>query len=276
MRSLFLVAAIGAFVTSPAVAQDYDAPFTGGYVSVTLGYDVQPNDGDDRVYFDRDLNGRYGDTVVTAGGADAFSPGFCGGRYRGAANVLGCTNDRDNISYFARLGYDQQYGNLVLGIVTEFGRSEIKDYTTAFSTTPASYTFERGIDYMASVRARVGYAADTTLFYGTFGPTYANLDNRFYTTNTANSFTARGGKDSWGFAAGGGVEQRIGQSLSFGLEYMYNQLNHDDYVVRAGAGTAAPTNPFILPPNTVGTDLVRSDPVFRWHSMRVHAGYRFR
>ncbi len=258
----------------PAQAQDA-APFTGGYASVTLGYDFQPNDIDEKVYFDRNLDGDYSDTVRTAGGADAFSPGFCNGRYLGPSNVLGCTNDRDNIGYMARLGYDQQYGSLVVGIVTEAGRTEIKDYVTAFSTTPASYVFERGVDYIASVRARVGAAADTTLFYGTFGPTYANLRNRFRTTNTANAFAARGGKDSWGFSAGGGVEQRIGRNFTMGLEYLYTQLNHDDYVVRVSQGTAPATNPFVLAPNTVGTDLLRSDPKFAWHSIRVATGYRF-
>ena len=271
---LFIPALVAITTAVPVHAQDA-APFTGGYASVTLGYDFQPNDVDERVYFDRDLNGTYADTVRTAGGADAFAPGFCNGRYLGASNVLGCTNDRDNLSYSARLGYDQQYGSLVLGIVTELGRTEIKDYVTAFSSTPASYSFERSVDFMASVRARLGLAANDTLFHSSFGPTYANLKNRFRTTNTANSFAPRGGKDSWGFTAGGGVEQRIGRNFTMGLEYLYTQLNHDDYVVRVGRGTAPATNPFVLAPNTTGTDLLRSDPKFQWHSIRLATGYRF-
>lgn len=277
MRStiLFALAAGSMFAAAPAFAQDADAPFSGVWVGASFGYDVQPNDVGERIYFDRNLDGNFNEAVRTATGADAFSPGFCNGRYRGSVNVRGCTNDRDNMSYYARAGVDQQYGNLVLGAYGEFGKTDIKDYVTAFSTTPASYTFERSIDYNGSLKARAGYAAKSTLFYGSFGGTYAKVDHRFYTSNTANSFTPRGKSDQFGYTAGGGVETRVGDHLTFGLEYNYNVINDDGQRVRVGAGTAPATNPFILAPNTTGTDLARSDDRFRWHSMRVTAGYRF-
>ena len=212
----------------------------------------------------------------TAAGADAFSPGFCNGRYRGATQVLGCTNDRDNMSYYARIGADKQIGNWVIGAVVEGGKTDIKDYVTGFSTTPASYTFERSIDYQGSIRARAGYVAGGKgLIYGTFGGTYAKLDNRFYTTNGANSFTARDDDDTFGWQAGGGTEVMLGDSgFTVGLEYLYNRLNDDNYRIRVGQGTAPATNPFVLAPNT-STDLARSDARFAWHSLRVTAGYRF-
>lgn len=276
MRTLFLLtlAAGSALAATPALAQDADAPFSGTYVGATFGYDVQPNDVGERIFFDRNLDGNFNEAVRTSTGADAFSPGFCNGRYRGAVNVQGCTNDRDNISYYARAGMDQQYGNLVIGALVEGGKTQVKDYVTGFSTTPASYTFQRSIDYMGSVRARAGVAANTTLFYGTFGASYARVKNTFYTSNTANAFAPRGGKDKYGYQAGGGVETRVGEHLTFGLEYMYNVINDDNYRVRVTQGTAPATNPFVLAPNTA-TDLARSDDRFRWHSMRVTAGYRF-
>jgi outer membrane immunogenic protein len=46
----------------------------------------------------------------------------------------------------------------------------------------------------------------------------------------------------------------------------------DEYTVRA-QGPAPATNPFILT-NAAGTDLRRADQ-FRFHSLRVTAGYRF-
>lgn len=277
MRStiLFALAAGSALAATPALAQDADAPYSGAWVGASFGYDVQPNDIGERIFFDRNLDGNFNEPVRTAAGADAFSPGFCNGRYRGAVNVQGCTNDRDNLSYYVRGGVDQQYGNLVIGAMAEFGKSDIRDYVTAFSTTPASYTFERSIDYTGSLKARAGYAAGTTLFYGNFGATYAEVDHQFYTSNTANSFTPRGKDGQFGYTAGGGVETRVGEHFTFGLEYSYNVINDDDQRVRVGAGTAPATNPFVLAPNTSGTDLARSDDRFRWHSMRVTAGYRF-
>ncbi len=282
MRTPIIALALSgaAFFAMPAAAQDMttDEPFTGVYVGGTFGYDVQKNDVGERIVFDRDLNGRFGDAVRTAAGADAFSPGFCNGRYRGApANVVGCTNDRDNISYSVRVGGDKQFGNLLVGAVAEASKTNIKDYVTGFSTTPASYTFERSVDYQGSLRARAGYVAGgSALFYGTFGGTWAKLDNRFYTTNTANTFTARDDDDTFGWQAGGGTEVMLGDSgFTIGLEYLYNRLNDDNYRIRVGQGTAPATNPFVLAPNTAGTDLARSDGRFTWHSLRVTAGYRF-
>jgi outer membrane immunogenic protein len=278
MRNKFiLAAAASAFAISavPAMAQDTDAPYSGGYIGGTFGYDVQKNDINERILFDRNLNGQFNEPVRTATGADAFSPGFCNGRYRGATQVRGCTNDRDNIQYSVRAGFDQQFGNLVVGALVEASKTHIKDYVTAFSTTPASYTFQREVDYMGAFRARAGYAAQDTLFYGSFGPTWAKLDNSFYTSNGVNSFTGRDDDDTFGFQAGGGVETRLGSNITIGLEYLYNRLNDDNYRVRVGAGSAPATNPFVLAPNTTGTDLARSESRFTWHSLRVTAGYRF-
>ena len=269
-------ASILALLSVPALAQDQTTTreFSGLYIGGTIGYDVQPNDVGESVLFDRNLDGNFNDTVTTAAAANAFSPGFCNGRAR-AATPTGCDNDKDAISYSGRVGYDMQFGHIVAGAVIEGGKSEIRDSVSAFSTTPASYTLTREIDYNASARLRLGYAADRTLFYGTGGVAYARVDHSFSTTNTANAFTGRGKKDAWGFAAGGGVEQKLGAHFSIGLEYLYNQVKDDNYVVRASAGSAPATNPFILAPNTTGTDFARSDDKFRWHSVRATAAFRF-
>lgn len=269
-------ASLLAILSTPAMAQDRTdtAEFSGLYIGGTIGYDVQPNDVGESILFDKNLDGTYGDTVLTSGGANAFSPGFCNGRATSTAN-LACTNDKDAISYSGRIGYDMQFGNIVAGAVIEGGKSEIRDSVSAFSTTPARYTMTREIDYNASARLRLGYAADRTLFYGTGGLAYARVDHSFETSNAANAFTGRGKKDAWGFAAGGGVEQKLGAHFSIGLEYLYNQVKDDNYIVRASAGTAPATNPFILAPNTTGTDFARSDDKFRWHSVRATAAFRF-
>lgn len=263
-------------MSAPAFAQDNSdpAPFSGFYIGGTVGFDAQPNDVGESILFDRNLDGNFNDTVTTAAAANAFSPGFCNGRATSTAPVA-CRNDKDNISYSGRIGYDMQFGNIVAGLVVEGGKSEVSDSVSAFSTTPASYTMTREIDYTANARLRLGYAARTTLFYATGGPAYARVDHSFSTSNTANAFTGRGKKDAWGFVAGGGIEQKLGRHFSIGLEYLYNQYKDDKYVVRATAGTAPVTNPFILAPNTTGTDFQRSDNKFRWHSVRATAAFRF-
>ena len=262
-------------VSAPAFAQDEErAPFSGLYVGGTIGFDAQSNDVGSGLLFDRNLDGSFNDTVTTAAAANAFSPGFCNGAATSTANT-NCRNDKDNISYSGRLGFDVQRGNIVFGAVGEFGKSEIRDSTTGFSTTPASYTFTREIKYNANARLRAGYAADTTLFYATGGGAYAKIDHSFTTSNTANAFAGRGDKDVWGFVGGGGIEQKLGRNFSIGLEYLYTQYKDDDYTIRVTQGTAPATNPFVLAPNTTGTDIRRSDEKFRFHSVRATASFRF-
>lgn len=311
MRTLTLLAAASAIaIAAPAVAQDQsapadtsmsggapmgsdgsmpadtssssgdpmaygdDQPFSGLYVGGAGGYDIQGNDTGSSLLFDRDLDGRFGDSVLTSTGANAFV-NACHGQARGSQVGLGCNRDHDGWAYYARVGFDKQYGPFVVGVVGEFGKSDVRDYVSSFSSTPAAYVMERKVKWEAGARLRAGYAANTTLFYGTGGGGYARIAHRFSTTNTLNDFDESGNKGKFGLQAGGGVEQKIGDHFSIGLEYMYHSYKDNNYRVRVSQGLAPATNPFILPPNTTGTDLKRSDDVFRWQSIRATAAFRF-
>jgi outer membrane immunogenic protein len=280
MNKLLLagLASATAFAATPVLAQETtaDAPFSGIYVGGSFGYDVQPNDVGESISFDRDLNGSFGDTISTAAAPNAFSPGFCNGAATSntapAVGGRGCRNDKDGIAYYGRVGADVQRGNFVVGVVGEFGKAEIRDSVTAFSTTPAFYTITRKLNWEASVRGRAGYAADTTLFYATGGVGYADIDNSFTTGNTANTFTANGNKKQWGITAGGGIEQKIGRNFSVGLEYLFHRYEDNDYRVRAAGGPVG--GPFTRG-NAAGTDFRRGSDYFRWHSARAVAAFRF-
>jgi outer membrane immunogenic protein len=262
-------------LATPAAAQsDDDAPFSGFYVSDSVGVDLQQNDVGESILFDRNLDGTFGDTLTTTTGANAFSTGFCNGKGRGPTSTdgAGCANDSNTVGYSGRIGYDRQFGNIVLGIVGEVGRSEIRDSVTAFSITPANYIMNRQIDVSAGLRARLGYAADNTLFYATGGGAYARVNNVFTTTNTVNTFTNTGNSNAFGYSAGGGLEQKVSRNVSIGLEYLYTSLKDDDYRVRVSGGPA--TSPFTLG-GAGGTDFRRSSDYFRYSSLRATVAYRF-
>lgn len=272
-----LVASAATMLAAPAMAQDghdRSQDFNGPYVAIGGGGTLQGSDRGETLLFDTNRDGTYGDPVNTAGGIDAFSPGFCNGAATSTANV-GCRNDKDGPEYFARVGYDKRMGNFVLGAVIEGGRSEARDSVSGFSLTPASYTMSREADWQASARLRAGYTpGGGALFYVTGGPAYARLDNKFVTTNIANSFTDSGKTNGWGYTAGGGAEIMVTKKVSLGLEYLYTDVKDDDYTVNVGAGTADPaTNPFLL--NGGGTDIQRSSANMRTHSIRGTIGFRF-
>lgn len=286
----YLLAGAGLLLAAatPALAQDMEADgFSGIYVGAAGGYDGQPNDGGSGIQFDRNLDGRFGDTVLTGTGANAFGPGFCSGAAtntaagtptfgRGPQNGgLGCGKDKDGAAYYGRVGIDQQRGNIVIGVVGEFGKTEINDSVTGFSSTPANYVMYREIAWEAGIRARAGYTPNnTTLFYGTFGPGYAKINSEFASSQSTNTFTGRGEEKQFGIQGGGGVEQRFG-AFSIGLEYLYHQYQDNEYRVRVGGAAGTPFTNAVNGGTVNGTDIRRTDQKFRWHSMRATAAFRF-
>lgn len=262
-----------AAATQPAFAQSDEEQWEGPYIGGSFGLGAQNNDRGEQVVFDTDRDGDYGDTVGTTTGADAFAPGFCNGAASGPAPV-DCRGDSDGLEYYLRAGYDAQDGNIVYGFLVDGGRSESRDSVTAFSSTPAFYTFTRKLDYSIGARARIGYAARGALFYATGGAAYAKIKNEFSTSNGVNSFATNGKTSSWGWSAGGGAEVKIAPNLSLGLEYLYTNYVDDKFVVGVGPGTAPATNPFLLA-NAAGTNMRRADSDFDQHNIRLTASFRF-
>jgi outer membrane immunogenic protein len=274
MKFAFGALAGASLLASPAFAQASES-WTGFYAGAHAGYGFQPDDGDETILFDTNLDGNFGETVNTAGGANAFSPGFCGGVAITTGPGGGCEGDRDGFEGGVQAGFDYQAGGtIVVGLVADYDRGRLRDSVSAFSTTPARYTMTRRLRDSATLRARAGVALNRTLIYGTAGLAHGRIRNSFSTSNTANSFTGNGNEKGWGYAVGGGVEQRVGRGFSVGLQYLYKSIDAGDYVVRAGPGTAGLTNPFrIVNPN--GTDFARSDDRFTAHGVQLTANFRF-
>jgi outer membrane immunogenic protein len=259
----------------PALAQSEDLPFDGPYVSAAVGGAFQGSDSRSRILFDRNLDGVFGDTVTNAAGADAFSPGFCGGAARTNAPVGGCRKDKDGVDFALRAGYDKQFGRLVVGGLLEFGKADLRDSVSAFSTTPASYTLTRKLKYNGRLAARAGYAFGNTLLYGTGGLSFARVKNSFATTNVVNVFTGNGNSGSIGYNLGGGVQRKISSRISLGVEYLYTDLKDDDFRKRVGPGPMTPPTNAFIQGNPAGTDFARSDDRFRFQSVRATLTYGF-
>lgn len=261
---------------APAFAQDAPTTFDGLYVSGAVSLDGVDS-GAKGLEFDTNRDGTFDGIVSTVTGANAFSPGFCTGSAIGNNAGAGCAGDKQEIGYAVRAGFDKRFGSLVGGLLLEGARSRATDFESAFSTTPASYTFAREIDYSLAARARAGISPGDGrgLFYATGGVAYADIDRAFTTSNAANSFTLDEDGDDmvWGYQGGGGAELLIGGGLTLGIEYLYSRYKDDKTFVAVGAGTAPATNPFLL--NGGGTNLRPADQHIDLHSFRVTAGFQF-
>jgi outer membrane immunogenic protein len=110
------------------------------------------------------------------------------------------------------VGYNWQEGSRVFGL-------------------EGDVSFAKGIDYLASLRARVGHAVDNTLFYGTAGIAFAGFKDKTIDVNWHhydNSFDI-GGDKKIGLVLGGGIEHKLASNVSIGLEGLYYFFKDSDY-----------------------------------------------
>jgi opacity protein-like surface antigen len=276
MKNLLALSLAASFAAAGSAAAQSD--WSGFYIGGHAGPSEQSDERGESVLFDTDLDGGFGDTVRTAAGANAFSPGFCGGGANGATPASGCRSNSDdkNDDYGLRAGYDWQSGTVVFGLLGEYARGGLTDSVSAFSTTPAFYTLERELQDSFALRGRVGLsfgASGDNLVYATAGYAWAEVENRFSTSNGVNTFTDTGDSDAKGAQYGLGYERRLGEGFTLGLEYLMTDFKDDEYRVRA-QGPAPATNPFILV-NPQGTDFRRGNEDIEVTSLRLTLNYRF-
>lgn len=111
-------------------------------------------------------------------------------------------------------GYNFQYASgLLTGIETDIAISGIE-----------GGNFE--LDYLGTVRGRLGYAVDRFLVYGTAGLAYGRGDVRL--GGLSNEQT------HFGYAVGAGVEAMIAPNITARLEYLYSDLGRETYKTVGG------------------------------------------
>ncbi len=119
-------------------------------------------------------------------------------------------------------GYNWQMGTWVLGVEGDFD-------------------FAENINYLASARGRLGWAAGDWLFYGTGGVAFIDTDNDFVVGDAdEGSFGFGTGATDTGYVVGGGLDYKIAPQLSLGVEGLYYGFGSDTTPLVAG------NEPFVL------------------------------
>lgn len=121
------------------------------------------------------------------------------------------------------VGYNHQFGQFVAGIEADLSYSDIED-TYNFDTVagPASSSLE--LDYLATVRGRLGYAWDRTLIYATGGVAFGDV-----TVDVSNPAGDNSEEDTAvGYVLGAGVEYAFTDNWTVKGEYNYVDLGDID------------------------------------------------
>ncbi len=120
-------------------------------------------------------------------------------------------------------GYNFQYASgLLAGIESDIAISGIEG-------SGATGTF--GLDYLGTVRGRLGYAMDRYLAYGTAGLAYGRGDVSIAGLSNEQTHV--------GYTVGAGVEAMIAPNITARLEYLYVDLGRETYTTTLGQTRAA-------------------------------------
>lgn len=146
------------------------------------------------------------------------------------------SDDSDSISGGIHIGYNIQKNNIVLGVEADvsFLNSSLSGN---ISEDDPIYSYDQsltiGIDYLASLRGRLGVAvSDKALLYLTGGVAWTQIDAEFNKTEyLAGGNTNKSNSQSetlTGYVVGGGAEYKIGQNTSLRGEALYYGFESDD------------------------------------------------
>lgn len=122
-------------------------------------------------------------------------------------------------------GANIQDGNFVYGVE---GDLEYSSFNVRAGCPGTDYVCENKIDVQGSLRGRVGYAADSVLFYATGGLAVANFTTTQF-SDTDLDFLGSDTSVRYGWTVGAGIEAGLTDNVTGRVEYRYTDLGTDSY-----------------------------------------------
>jgi len=132
----------------------------------------------------------------------------------------------------AHAGFNYQMGSIVLGVEGDVegmnARSGFHDPSRVRSPNDPGGLVRVSQDWQASVRARIGYAFDRFMIYGTGGAAFTELSYSYF--NPLAGIGEGGTFSRTGWTAGGGINYAITDNVILGAGYRYTDYGKFDYV----------------------------------------------
>lgn len=206
-----------------------------------------------------DWTGFYTATGLGGGWSDI------NGTYVNTGDPLNTSGTKFN--YASIIGAQYQLGNWVIGIEGAYNRLLNKDYETSQSVSAdcfgvsaiANRTCASRIDSIWTVGARLGYAWDRWMVYGTGGYANGKVYTKIINTATGSMFTDTDQRQG-GWYAGVGAEYFLTKfwmsDVILGLEYQHIDLGTERHFDTIGAGYDSDYR--------AKADIVRARLVFKW------------
>ncbi|CAN5204504.1 porin family protein [soil metagenome] len=128
------------------------------------------------------------------------------------------------------IGCNRQYDRVVIGGEADLMYSSMRDSVAVIQGAGVTTTFDRKLDAIGTLRARLGYAIDNTLLYVTGGLAYGHVKSNAQIFSVPGASALAGGEDAWkaGWTLGGGIEHMFMPNWSVKAEYLYYDLGNSD------------------------------------------------
>jgi outer membrane immunogenic protein len=245
MKRLFITAMLSIAVAGTALAADLPQP---PQVQAPVAYipTVAPVYNWGGIYVGINGGWGWGQSSWTVGPAGAFTPA-----------VTGSTSDTGGL-VGGTVGANFQADAFVFGVEGDWDYSGINTGTTG-AVCSTFGTCQTGNNWLATARARVGYAADRVLFFGTAGGAFANMQTTY---SGVQSSTTKAG-----WTAGAGVEWAFADNWTAKVEYLYIDLGTFNGNCSTAACTTVPggTGGPVLPVSASLTEnLIRAGVNFKF------------
>ncbi|MFJ6323120.1 MULTISPECIES: outer membrane protein [unclassified Rhizobium] len=162
-------------------------------------------------------------------------------------NYLGRYGKLDGSGFLGggQIGYNYQFDpNWVVGLEADFQGADISD---SFNNGTASASSK--IDWYGTLRPRIGYAFDNTLFYGTGGLAYGHVNYK----GALGGASFDDDKTKAGWTVGAGIEHAFTDHVTAKLEYQYVDFGSSN----------------------MGGDAFNSKASLDFHAIRVGLNYKF-
>ena len=123
----------------------------------------------------------------------------------------------------------------IVGLIGDFQGSGVRAAATNTITPPASVATDQSnsehMDWFGTVRAKVGFAQNNWLFYGSAGWAYGNVttSGSFVASAVPLNFSGSNSVTKSGWAAGAGFDYALTSKWIVGVEYLYVHLGTVSY-----------------------------------------------
>ena len=154
--------------------------------------------------------------------------------FAGGAPFASANNSLNGVLGGVQLGYNWQSGQAVFGFETDFqfagmrGSIDAPPCPAAVCGVATSASYSQKMPWFGTVRARLGYASDTWLIYGTGGFAYARLDTDASASAGGVSATLSRSETRTGWTVGGGIELAFSRNWTAKMEYLYADFGSRD------------------------------------------------